>query len=156
VDGGACPQTTGARRASLHTPGLPRADALPAMFAPLTVIAWDPRKADLNEFMHGVGFDEATAAFLDVRALLIADPDHPQQRRRRQGRRHDRLILLGASARFCRVVACHCYREQAHVIRIISARKATQHEAAQYVCEDRPRARLALRSFPATRDTALP
>lgn len=98
------------------------------MPAPLTVFAWDPRKADLNELEHGVGFDEATSAFFDAQALLIPDPDHSQQ--------EDRFVLLGASARFRLPVVCHCYREQAHVIRIISARKATRHEAAQYACKE--------------------
>lgn len=98
------------------------------MPTPLTVFAWDPRKADLNELKHGVGFEEATSAFFDAQALLIPDPDHSQQ--------EDRFVLLGASARFRLLVVCHCYREQAHVIRIISARKATRHEAAQYVCKE--------------------
>lgn len=95
---------------------------------PLTVLAWDPRKADLNELAHGVGFDEATSAFFDAQALLIPDPDHSA--------REDRFVLLGASARSRLLVACHCYREQAHVIRIISAREATRAETARYACKE--------------------
>lgn len=91
----------------------------------LTVFAWDPYKADANARKHGVGFDEATSAFLDESALLIPDPDHSHD--------EDRFLLLGNSARFRLLVVCHCYREKEHVIRIISARKATRHEAAQYL-----------------------
>ena len=91
----------------------------------LAVFAWDPHKADANARKHGVGFDEATSAFLDESALLIPDPDHSHD--------EDRFLLLGNSARFRLLVVCHCYREKEHVIRIISARKATRHEAAQYL-----------------------
>ena len=93
-----------------------------------TVFAWDPAKADANERKHGVGFDEATSVFLDDHALLIPDPDYAHD--------EERFLLLGSSARFRLLVVCHCYRENEHVIRLISARKATRHEAAQYLQQE--------------------
>lgn len=95
------------------------------MPAPFTVFAWDPRKADLNELRHGVGFDEATAAFLDESALLLPDTDYAGG--------HERFVLLGGGAPLCPPVVCHGYREREHVMRITSARRATQLEAALYV-----------------------
>jgi uncharacterized DUF497 family protein len=87
-----------------------------------TVFAWDPRKADENEKKHGVGFDEATSAFLDDCALLLPDPDA----------REARFILLAQSVLFRVLVVCYCYVEEDHVVRIISARKASPGEAARY------------------------
>ena len=44
----------------------------------------------------------------------------------------ERFVLLGLSSSSRVLVVCHCYREEAHVIRIISARKATAREAKFY------------------------
>ncbi len=85
---------------------------------------WDPRKADANTRKHVVTFDEAVTAFTDDIALVIPDPDHSVQ--------EDRFVLLGRSWALRVLVVCHCYREASDVIRIISARKATRAERAQY------------------------
>ena len=85
---------------------------------------WDPRKAEQNARKHGVTFDEAETAFLDDNALLLGDPDHSAD--------EDRFLLLGVSARLRLLVVCHCYRESASEIRLISARKATRKEQRQY------------------------
>ena len=85
---------------------------------------WDERKSAANEKKHGVSFEEAKAVFSDERARLIDDPDHSEQ--------EDRFILLGLSSALRVLVVCHCYREAAGVIRIISARKATNAEAKFY------------------------
>lgn len=90
----------------------------------LTVIAWDPYKADCNERVHGVGFDEATAAFLDASALLLPDTDNAGE--------EERFVLLGAGVPLRLPVVCHGYREREHVMRITAARRATQREAALY------------------------
>ena len=71
-----------------------------------------------------MSFEEAATAFSDERGRLIADPDHSDK--------EDRFILLGMSWSLRLVVVCHCYREASDVIRIISARKATKSERAQY------------------------
>ena len=84
----------------------------------------DKNKADLNAKKHGITFDEAESVFLDESALLIEDPDHSDD--------EERFVLLGFSMAARLLVVCHCYRENDHVIRIISARKATKNEAKQY------------------------
>lgn len=85
---------------------------------------WDKSKATINLKKHGVSFEEAKSAFSDERAKLIADPDHSED--------EDRFILLGYSSSMRLLVVCHCYRTDESVIRIISARKASRHEAASY------------------------
>jgi len=87
-------------------------------------IEWDPRKAASNAKKHGVSFDEAATTFSDENAVLVDDPDHSDD--------EDRFILLGMSWALRVLVVCHCFRETSEVIRIISARKATKAERAQY------------------------
>ena len=60
----------------------------------------------------------------DENAILIADPDHSSMD-------EDRFVMLGLSSELHMLVVCHCYRENDR-IRIISARKANNLEAAQY------------------------
>ena len=85
---------------------------------------WDERKNTQNKRKHGVSFEEAEAVFLDDRALLLDDPDHSG--------REERLVLLGVSDALRMLVVCHCYRASGHVIRLISARKATATERESY------------------------
>lgn len=85
---------------------------------------WDPAKARENVRKHGISFDEAQTVFADDRAILLDDPDHSAG--------EDRFALLGLSAPLRVLVVAHCYREGASVVRIISARKATRTERAQY------------------------
>lgn len=87
-------------------------------------IEWDPRKAAANKKKHGISFDEAATVFSDENGRLIPDPDHSEE--------EDRFILLGMSWSLRILVVCHCYRAAKNVIRIISARKATRGERAQY------------------------
>ena len=87
-------------------------------------IEWDPLKAVANKKKHRVSFEEAATAFSDEVGRLIPDPDHSED--------EDRFILLGMSWSLRVLVVCHCYRESSSVIRIISARKATKAERAQY------------------------
>ena len=81
---------------------------------------WDERKSVLNKKKHGLSFEEAKTAFLDENALLIHDPDHSGE--------EDRFVLLGLSAKLRILVVCHVYRKGDHVIRMISARKASRQE----------------------------
>jgi uncharacterized DUF497 family protein len=85
---------------------------------------WDPAKARENRRKHGVSFDEAKTVFADDRAILLDDPDHSAD--------EDRFALLGLSAPLRILVVAHCYREGESVVRLISARKATTFERAQY------------------------
>jgi len=85
---------------------------------------WDPRKAAENSRKHGIGFEEAKSVFSDERAKLIADPDHSED--------EDRFVLIGLSGMLRVLVVCHCYRESASVVRIISARRATARESKSY------------------------
>ena len=85
---------------------------------------WDEPKAKANIAKHGVSFDEAKTVFYDERARLISDPDHSKD--------EERFIVLGCSSGLKLLIVCHCYRANDGVIRIISARKATKHEAASY------------------------
>ena len=85
---------------------------------------WDERKSVANRRKHGVSFEEARSAFLDEMGLLIPDPDHSPS--------EERFVLLAMSAALRALVVCHCCREEGHVIRIISARKANRAEQATY------------------------
>jgi uncharacterized DUF497 family protein len=85
---------------------------------------WDSQKAADNQRKHGVSFPEAETAFSDEFATIIDDPDHSTG--------EGRFILLGMSTRLRVLVVVHCLRESGSVIRLISARKATRPERAQY------------------------
>ena len=85
---------------------------------------WDRAKAGLNKRKHGVSFEEAQTVFYDENAIEFFDPDHSE--------REDRFIMLGVSFTLRLLVVCHCLREVQSLIRIISARRATRHEATQY------------------------
>ena len=85
---------------------------------------WDENKNTINKKKHGVSFEEAETAFYDTEALVIADPEHSQE--------EERFILLGFSAMARLLMVCHCIRGEGETIRIISARKATAKETAQY------------------------
>jgi uncharacterized DUF497 family protein len=85
---------------------------------------WDEAKSRRNVRKHGVSFEETSAVFLDDNAIRFYDPDHSHD--------EDRFIMLGMSFTLRILVLCHCYKEIDSTIRIISARKATRHEATQY------------------------
>ena len=85
---------------------------------------WDPVKAITNVRKHGISFDEAYTAFLDENATLYFDIDHSDE--------EDRYILLGFSSLSNLLVVVHCYLRDDTVIRIISARKATNNEQQEY------------------------
>jgi hypothetical protein len=85
---------------------------------------WDEAKNRQNVKKHGVSFEEAQTVFFDDHAMRFFDPDH--------SRDEDRFVMLGISFKLRVLVVCHCYQESDSVIRIISARKATQQEAKHY------------------------
>ena len=86
--------------------------------------SWDNRKDKTNKKKHGISFDEAQTVFFDENAIEFFDPDHSEN--------ENRFIMLGLSYRLRILVVCHCLRENATEIRIISARKATKKEQKMY------------------------
>jgi len=85
---------------------------------------WDPAKATANIKKHGVSFEEAQSTFYDEFAIQFFDNDHSSD--------EERFLLLGMSTGSRLLLVAHCEREAGHVIRIISARKATKRESAFY------------------------
>ena len=85
---------------------------------------WDASKASLNKKKRGISFDEAKTVFFDENAKVIHDPEHSDD--------EERFIILGSSVNVRMLVVIHCYRKNDCIIRLISARKATQKESMQY------------------------
>jgi uncharacterized protein len=85
---------------------------------------WDEGKDRQNRRKHGVSFEEAQTVFLDENAIRFFDPDHSGD--------EDRFLMLGISFRLRVLIVCHCFRQDETIIRIISARKANQHEERDY------------------------
>ena len=85
---------------------------------------WDAAKAASNLKKHGVSFEEAQSVFYDEYALQFFDEKHADA--------EDRFLMLGLSNEAHLLLVCHCERHAGHVIRIISARKATKNESAFY------------------------
>jgi uncharacterized DUF497 family protein len=85
---------------------------------------WDESKAVANFKKHQVTFEEAETVFFDDFGVQFFDESHSFD--------EDRFLLLGMSSGAKLLLVCHCEREHASVIRIISARKATQRESAFY------------------------
>jgi len=85
---------------------------------------WDTAKAAANLKKHHVSFEEARSVFYDEFAVQFFDEEHSSD--------EERFLLLGLSSGAKLLIVCHCERERAEVIRIISARKATKRECAYY------------------------
>lgn len=89
---------------------------------------WDSTKAAANFKKHGISFEEAQSIFYDEFAVQFFDEDHSSN--------EERFLLLGMSTGAKLLLVCHCERDAGHVIRIISARKATKRESAFYGSEE--------------------
>lgn len=87
---------------------------------------WDEAKNRSNRKKHGVSFEEAAYVFADPFAVSIPDDEHSAK--------EDRWILLGRSRDEKTLVVVHVFRyhRSAEFVRLISARKATSHERAEY------------------------
>jgi uncharacterized DUF497 family protein len=85
---------------------------------------WDAVKAASNAKKHKVTFEVAKTAFYDDFAVQFLDEEHSIE--------EDRFLLLGMSSDARLLLVCHCETEGGDVIRIISARKATENEAQYY------------------------
>ena len=86
---------------------------------------WDPVKAASNAKKHKITFEVAKTVFYDEFAVQFFDEEHSTG--------EDRFLLLGMSSVAKLLLVCHCEREGGAVVRIISARKATQNEARHYL-----------------------
>ena len=85
---------------------------------------WDPSKAASNAKKHKITFEVAKTVFYDDFAVQFFDEEHSHA--------EDRFLLLGMSSDARLLLVCHCEREDGDVVRIISARKATETEAQYY------------------------
>ncbi len=85
---------------------------------------WDPAKAASNVMKHKVTFEVAKTVFYDDFAVQFFDKEHSSA--------EDRFLLLGVSSDARLLLVCHCEREDGDVIRIISARRATETEGQYY------------------------
>lgn len=85
---------------------------------------WDEEKNKINQKKHNMSFETAKEVFYDDAAVVFDDPDHSID--------EDRFLIIGMtkSSRTC--IVSHCYRENDTVIRIISAREATNRERKEY------------------------
>ena len=84
---------------------------------------WDERKNESNIRKHGISFKEAATVFERDDSIVFDDPDHSAD--------EDRFLIIGFSGYSNLCVVCWCER-QADTIRIISARKATKNETADF------------------------
>jgi len=85
---------------------------------------WDTTKAISNKKKHGVTFEEAQSVFYDEFAVQFFDEDNSGS--------EDRFLMLGFSNEARLLIVCHCERSEGSIIRIISARKATNNESNYY------------------------
>ncbi len=85
-------------------------------------IEWDAAKAATNFTKHGVRFEEAATTLLDPMALAQEDTI---------SRGEARWILIGMSASTRLLTVVYTLRKE-DTIRLISARKTTRKEAADY------------------------
>ena len=87
---------------------------------------WDETKNQRNTRKHGVSFEEARGVFDDPLHLSLLD--------HRFSYFEERWISIGMTGKKGIVVAAHLYfdEDDEEVVRIISARRATKQEVAQY------------------------
>ena len=81
---------------------------------------WDKIKAESNFVKHKISFEEAASVFILDEQETFLDDEHSYD--------EERLIIIGLSQALRVLTVVHCLRESDTIIRIISARKATQVE----------------------------
>jgi len=88
---------------------------------------WNPQKAASNHVKHGIRFEQAATVFRDPHMLCIYDESHSES--------EDRWLTLGLPSTGPLLVVNHTFEkvdEETTLIRIISSRKASPREQAQY------------------------
>lgn len=84
---------------------------------------WDRKKAARNLKKHGVSFEEAKSVFVDPYALVLPDEEHSDD--------EVREIAIGYSEKN-RLLLVNFIERIYHIIRLISARRATPLERQDY------------------------
>ncbi|HZC17369.1 MAG TPA: BrnT family toxin [Caulobacteraceae bacterium] len=84
----------------------------------MTAFEWDERKAEVNRQKHGIGFNDAAAAWLGMR--LTKPSLHPEEARF--------VSLCMTNGRLIAVV----WTQRGDAVRLISARIARSDERKQY------------------------
>ena len=85
--------------------------------------AWDESKNRVNQRRHGVSFETAVLVFDDPRQVSIQDREVDGELR---------WQTIGMAKGLQLLLVAHTVDEEAEVIRIISARKATPRERNAY------------------------
>ena len=85
---------------------------------------WDEDKNIINIQKHGISFNEAKTIFDDEFVLFYPDDEHSQN--------EERFIAIGESVTEKLLMVCYCEKENAEIIRLISARKAGKIEIEIY------------------------
>lgn len=85
-------------------------------------VEWDPDKATANLRKHQISFEEANTVFDDPMFITFLDVEHSAD--------EDRYITIGLSSTNRLLLVAHT--DRAGIIRVISARKATNHERRFY------------------------
>ena len=85
---------------------------------------WDSHKNRANFEKHGIWLEEAQTVWSNARSLEFFDVNHSEN--------EDRFIRIGISSLARLLLVIFCERENETVIRIISARRATQRELEFY------------------------
>jgi uncharacterized DUF497 family protein len=88
---------------------------------------WDAAKAEANWKKHGVSFELAREVFRDAFAILRVDE--------RTDYGEERFVIIRATEN--KALLAVAYTEREENIRLISARRATQHEQDDYLHENR-------------------
>jgi uncharacterized DUF497 family protein len=93
---------------------------------------WDPNKANANRKNHGIGFESASAIFLDPGMISVFDNEHSEH--------GDRWATIGIDKSGILLVVVHTFQQldaDCCGIRIVSARKASRKETKQYQEENK-------------------
>ncbi len=84
---------------------------------------WDDNKEKINIAKHGIDFSTAAHVFRDENRIEFFDEAHSEY--------EDRYITIGQINGIAIIVTV-VYTERENAIRLISARKATNHERRMY------------------------
>ncbi len=85
---------------------------------------WDEKKAKTNLEKHGIRFEEAQVIWADPNALEFYDPENSKA--------EDRFIRIGLNPIRGILLVVFCENETDDIIRIISARRASNQEREDY------------------------